>query len=72
MIKVEDIYPITVITYPDGQQSMQLISDDHLRQYTQPGKLEELYDELIGQTRSIEGVYAGDVERWLNHRGAVD
>lgn len=66
MIKVESIYPITTITYPNGGELIRLILDTHLEQYTSPIKMPSLQHELRGQTRSMEGVYAGDVERWLN------
>ena len=64
--KVEEVYPITVITYPNGQKSMDLILNEHIKQYTPTEKYRSLMDFLCGQTASLEGVYAGDVQRWLN------
>ena len=66
-IKVEDHYPITVRTTPDGQVH-RYITDKDLKDYTKPKDLNNLYDFLYGQTRYIEGTYLGDVERWLNSK----
>lgn len=72
MIKVADVYPITVITYPSGDKSISLILDKHLEDYTPPVRMSELNHELTGQTRAAEGVYAHDVERWLNKKPVID
>ena len=72
MIKVSDIYPITITTYPNGLKSMECITDADLRDYTTPIKLRELEQVLMGQTRCELGVYATDVERWLNGREVTD
>lgn len=63
---VNDVYPITTKTYQDGAVSMKFITDADLKNFTDPKRLKDLNDFLMGQTRAIEGVYAGDVERWLN------
>lgn len=66
-IEVNTVYPITITTYPDGSKSMPYITDFNLKHYTDPSKFEELGDYLAGQTRYVEGVYAHDVETWLNN-----
>lgn len=71
MIKVESVYPITTIKYPYGN-SPSIILDQHLKDYTPPVHFESLMHELRGQTRAVEGVYASDVERWLNKLPVVD
>lgn len=67
MKKVEDYYPITTRTTPEGDE-MKFITDEDLKNYTQPKDLESLYDFLEGSTRYIEGTYLSDVERWLNKK----
>lgn len=71
MIKVEDVYPITVRTMPDGYKQ-EFITDKDLEDFTIPAKLDSLYDFLNGQTRYIEGIYSHDVERWLNNKPNLD
>lgn len=70
-VKVEDIYPITTIAYPNGD-TITGILDEHLKQYTPPVKLESLMHQLAGQTRAEAGAYPSDVERWLNGEGNND
>lgn len=65
-IKVEDVYPITNISWPNGEQ-IKVITDVHLKGYTPPGAtFLDLISFLEGQPRIEQGVYPGDVERWLN------
>lgn len=66
MRKVADRYPITTIKYPTGDTSVELILDNHLKEYTKPAEWSRLVEFLSGQTRALEGSYADDVERWLN------
>ena len=73
MIKVGDVYPITKTTFPcsnatEGHQSMGYILNMHIKEYTKEEDLHSLLDFLFGSTRYIEGVYATDVEQWLNRR----
>lgn len=70
-IKVSDVYPITTITYPDGE-TFRVVMDHHLKEYTAPIKYRELEDFLLGQTRIFEGVYVSDVEDWLNGKPNLD
>jgi hypothetical protein len=70
--KVEDYYPITRITYPGGDTSMDLVLDEHLKNFTPPKDWLSLESTLIGQTRAIEGVYAADVQKWLDGQPVVD
>lgn len=71
MIKAETIYPITVITYPDGSTASG-ISFIHLEAYTAPIKYNDLMQQLQGQTSAEAGAYISDVERWLNKLPVVD
>lgn len=71
-IRVEDKYPIAKIHYPDHDGVVTVILDHHLKDYTPPVKWEDLCHELAGQTRALEGVYPGDVERWLNKQPVID
>ena len=63
--RAKDIYPITTITYPDGNVT-EGISFDHLKQYTAPIKYQQLEYWLNGQTMGEAGVYVGDIDIWLN------
>ena len=64
-IKASDFYPITTIKYPDGHE-LTIILRPHLENYTPPIKYESLMSHLAGRTGTIDGVYVGDVEDWLN------
>lgn len=72
MIKVEDVYPITRRTEPGNDQEYVFITDEDLKNYTPPAKLDSLMEQLTGQTRYMWGTYPGDVERWLNKRPNTD
>lgn len=71
MIKVDSVYPITTRTEPDGHV-YEFITDEDLKLYTPPIKLDSLYRFLEGQTRYMWGTYLGDVERWLNKLPNLD
>lgn len=71
MKKVEDFYPITTITFPDGEK-IEVILDVHLEECTPPIKLNSLRNALSGCTRVLEGVYPVDVESWLNNQQIND
>jgi len=71
MRKVEEVYPITTIDYPDGSQ-MQTVQFKHMDQYTAPISLEAFKHWMGGQTVCEDGYYLGDVERWLNNQKVVD
>ena len=64
-LRAKDIYPITTITYPDGNVT-EGISFDHLKQYPAPIKYDQLMEWLIGQTMGEAGVYVHDIDIWLN------
>lgn len=68
---VEDYYPITTISYPDGHE-LKVILRKHLEDYTPPIKLSSLYEALDGSTGISEGVYPCDVEAWLNNQDIND
>jgi DNA primase len=70
-MKVEDIYPITTIRYPDGGEQ-KVILHKHLKEYTPPVKYPSLLHQLRGQTMTDDGVYPSDVERWLNGKEVND
>lgn len=70
-IKASDVYPITTIKYPDGPE-LTIILRQHLKDYTPPIKYESLMTHLTGQTGTIDGVYVGDVEDWLNNKPSLD
>ena len=72
MKKVSDFYPITTITYPDGSTSGPLVLNDHLIRWTAPVRLPSLEHAMEGQTCTLDGVYADDVERWLNGKVTND
>lgn len=72
MIKVEDVYPITRRKEPDNDQEYVFITDEDLKNYTPPAKLDSLMRQLTGQTRYMWGIYPGDVEAWLNKRPNTD
>jgi hypothetical protein len=68
--KVEDYYPITVRTTPEGDVQKFITTAD-IEQYTKPKDLQSLYDHLTGSTRYLEGVYLVDVEQWLNRKEVI-
>jgi hypothetical protein len=70
-IKASDFYPITTIKYPDGHE-LTIILRPHLKDYTPPIKYESLMTHLTGQTGTVDGVYVGDVEDWLNNKPSLD
>ena len=70
-IKASDVYPITTIKYPGGRELM-IILRRHLKVYTPPIKYESLMSHLAGRTGTIDGVYVGDVEDWLNKQPNFD
>lgn len=72
MIKVEDVYPITRRKEPGNEHEQVYISDEDLKNYTPPAKLDSLMHQLAGQTRYMQGTYPGDVEQWLNKRPNLD
>lgn len=72
MIKVEDVYPITRRKEPGSEHEYVFITDDDLKQYTPPVKIDSLNRFLTGQTRYMWGTYPHDVEQWLNNQPNLD
>ena len=71
MVKVEEIYPITTVTYPGGAK-ISTVQIKHMEQYTAPIELQKFDNFMRGQTMCEDGYYTGDVERWLNGWEVVD
>lgn len=71
-IKVEDIYPITTVKFPDHDQDAKVILDVHIQEYTPPYRMASFEHAMRGQTRSMLGVYPWDVEVWLNGEESLD
>ena len=63
--KVEDFYPITKVTYPNGDEK-QFVTPAHMKEYTRPVDLPSWQHFSMGSTMYMEGHYLHDVERWLN------
>lgn len=66
-MKVNEKYPITLITFPDGEV-ISGVSHDHLKLYTAPIEYDELMRWLTGQTYGDAGIYVGDLQRWMDRR----
>lgn len=71
MKKVEDNYPITKKTYPNGEVK-EYVSEDDIVAFTPPYQLESLHHFMRGQTMYVEGYYPDDIERWLNNQPNID
>ena len=65
MIKVENFYPITTVTFPGGRVQ-EFITYQHLKEYTRPVDMDNFDEFMAGQTRYPEGFYVGDVRKWLS------
>jgi hypothetical protein len=69
--KVEETYPITRVTYPDGQEKVYVSLED-VQNYTPPYLMPSLNNFMNGQTAYIEGYFPDDIEGWLNHEPVID
>lgn len=71
-IRVEDVYPVTTIKYPDRRGELTVVMYEHIKDYTPPVKMRALEEFMKGQTAVSEGYYYGDVEKWLATRDEHD
>jgi len=64
-------YPIATIRYPDGEV-IPVVLNSHLTEYTPKSELKKLENFLRGQTALLDGVYAWDMERYMQGKKVID